>query len=67
MTNPELRVDGKTRKFGNDVEMVHELPEGETLTIKLTHEGVIMDVADETGEVVRTASLLVDDLDDMCV
>lgn len=54
MDDVTLMIDGKKRKFLNDVKMLYELPDGSELHVTLTHEGMIADLVGRNGHIVGT-------------
>ena len=61
----ELTIDGEPRGYRNDVNMHYDVSGDEQdyeLSVKLTHEGIIVDVLNENGEVIGTRGWMADEM-----
>jgi len=58
-------IDGKSASYLNDVQMHYEVPDDDGdlgLSVKLTPEGIIIDVTNADGEVIETQGWTADEM-----
>lgn len=59
---PTFKIDNKEVKVGQDVRVEVEMPDGDSLCIILTHEGMIRDIYRD-GELITTRAIMYDEME----